>query len=75
MRYINPWHNLRKSEYGPAFYQTDNKPIQYKGYLIINRIPNCVWDIVKDGKCITQRAGINGAKHIIDTLTLSNEIL
>ena len=70
--YINPWHKPGKSEYGPARYSTDTKPTSYKGFLIYNRIEawsgsgSGVWDVVKDGRCVTQRAGLNGAKSFID---------
>ncbi len=64
--YQNPWHNPIKPEYGPAFYSTGAKPEPYMGYLIFQRIERVVWDVVKDGVCVTQRAGINGAKRFIE---------
>lgn len=30
------------------------------------RIPGVVWDVVKDGVCVTQRAGLSGAKSFIE---------
>ena len=46
--------------------QTDAKPIEYKGYLIYERIKGVCFDIVKNGVCVCMRAGINGAKSAID---------
>jgi hypothetical protein len=66
--YINPWHNPRTNTYGPAEYVTDAKPTEYKGFLIYERISGHVWDVVKDGRCVTQRAGLNGARNYIDQL-------
>jgi len=65
--YKNPWV---KKGLGPIEYATDAAPEEYKGYLIYCRpdattgIP--VWDVVLGGVCVTQRAGINGAKRAID---------
>jgi len=66
--YRNPWHNSQRPEYGPAFYTTEAKPEEYRGYLIYQRIYGHVWDVVKDGVCITQMAGPNGARQAIDKL-------
>ena len=65
--YKNPWH-IKNGHQGPENYATDARPEYYKGYSIYNRIPGHVWDVVKDDICITQRAGINGAKRAIDFL-------
>ena len=67
--YKNPWH----PDYGPSMYETDAKPIHYRGYLIYHRINSVssggnVWDVVMDGTCVTQRAGQDGAKRAIDNL-------
>ena len=56
--------------YGPENYSTDEKPVLYRDHLIYERIEGCVWDVVKDGSCITQLAGLNGAKRAIDKLLL-----
>ena len=64
--YRNPWHKPGKPEYGPAEYTTDAKPQQYEGFTIYERIPGHVWDVVKDGECQTQRAGLNGARAWIN---------
>jgi len=65
--YTNPWHKPHQPMYGPATYQTDAGPIEYRGHLIFRRLP-AVFDVVKDGKCLAQRAGLNGAKAVIDAL-------
>lgn len=68
-QYINPWFkSYMKTEYGPRYYTTDVKPTKYRGYLIYERIKGSVWDVAKDGECITQMAGLNGAKRAIDNL-------
>lgn len=61
-RYRNPWHKKNGSQ-GPEFFQTDAKPFEHAGCLIYERIPGVVWDVVRDGVCLTQRAGRNGAKR------------
>ena len=63
--YQNPWHDPRDPKYGPVCYTTSVKPTAYKGFLIYNRIP-AVYDVVLDGVCVTQRAGLIGAKSYID---------
>jgi hypothetical protein len=65
-RYRNPWHKPGKPEYGPAHYTTDAEPKPYNGHLIYQRLQQC-YDIVKDGVCIGQFAGPNGARNAIDT--------
>lgn len=65
--YRNPWHKPGRPEYGPEFYSTDVAPKAYRGYLIYHRLPK-VWDVVRDGVCVTQRAGFGGAKQAIDAL-------
>lgn len=67
MRYKNTWHNPNNRN-SKEFFDTDAKPVYYKGYNIFRRLPEC-YDIVKDGVCIHQRAGLNGAKRTIDRLT------
>ena len=67
--YKNPWHKPLNNMYGPAMYSTDAKPVKYRDYLIYERIPGTCWDVVKDGECVTQLAGPNGAKRAIDKLT------
>jgi hypothetical protein len=69
--YRNPWHKERDPE-SRACFETDAKPMEYRGYLIYNRVPGkpgCgVWDVVKDGVCVSQLAGPNGARRAIDEL-------
>lgn len=67
-RYRNPWHKPGKPEYGPAVYETDARKVDYKGFSIYQRIEGHVWDVVKDGVCVTQMAGPNGARSFIDEL-------
>jgi hypothetical protein len=71
-RYKNPWHKPLKPMYGPEFYETEVDPIEYRGYLIYERLP-AVFDIVRDGVCLSQYAGLNGAKGFIDTLLKTKE--
>lgn len=65
--YTNPWHKPGKPEYGPAIYQTDAAPTEYGGHLIYHRQAQ-VWDVVKDGACVTQMAGPDGARRAIDAI-------
>ena len=64
--YSNPWHRPGQPQQGPREYSTDAKPIEYRGYQIFERIRGQCWDVVKDGTCVTQRAGLSGAKRFID---------
>jgi len=64
-KYQNPWHDPLKPYHGPECYHTAVEPEEYKGFLIYHRTP-LVWDVVLDGVCVTQRAGINGARKYID---------
>jgi hypothetical protein len=60
--YRNPWHKSNGSQ-GPVFYETDAKPSEHAGCLIYERIKGVVWDVVRDGVCLTQRAGPRGARE------------
>lgn len=72
--YKNPWHKPNNRDlYGPEYYTTGEKPQEYKGYLIYERITGNVWDVVKDGVCITQLAGPNGARSAIDKILKGNK--
>ena len=62
--YKNPWHNSRNVDSRPAF-TTDAKPVEYRGFLIYQRIPGS-FEAVRDGVCATMRAGLSGAKYAID---------
>lgn len=61
-RYRNPWH--RSGE--PEFYETTTKPVEYRGFQIFHRFGG--WELVKDGVCLTQRAGKNGPRNLADAL-------
>lgn len=61
--YKNPWHRPNDPKYGPAMYSTDRKPIEHAGHLIYERVLFHVWDVVKDGVCVAQHAGLRGAKQ------------
>lgn len=67
-RYKNPWYLVRKGS-GPEYYEndSDSEPELYKGYQIFTRQEHGpIFDVVLEGICVTQRAGINGAKRAID---------
>ena len=69
--YRNPWHVPGKQEYGPAVYHTTARPTSYNGFQIYHRIKSYsaggdCFDIVKDGVCVGQYAGLSGAKRAID---------
>lgn len=53
----------------PEIYRTEVKPVEYRGYLIYQRIKGRCWDVVRDGVCIGQYAGKSGATGFIDRLT------
>src|SRR3990167_10685280 len=61
-KYLNTWHRPN-SNYGPRIYETEAKPVEYAGCLIYERIKGHCWDIVKNGVCVHQRAGLRGAKE------------
>lgn len=69
-RYKNPWHKPKDTSCGPEFYTTYAKAKEYRGYLIYERIDGAVWDVVKDGVCLTQMAGPNGARRAIDAILI-----
>ena len=51
--------------YSREFFETNEKPTEYKGYLIYHYWIE-MFHIVKDGVCVGMYAGINGAKRAID---------
>lgn len=61
--YINPWHRAGAAHYGPAMYETTAKPVSHAGCEIYERVKGHVWDVVRDGVCLAQMAGLNGAKR------------
>lgn len=70
--YSNPWHKPDHAGYGPARYVSNGGVTHYRGYEIHHRLPD-VWDVVKDGECKSQRAGINGAKRWVDNALFIEE--
>ena len=72
-KFRNPWYN--KSAFGPQWYMVRNeeKPQEYKGYLVF-RYSNPWVDVVKyddiaaEYVCITQRVTVTNAKQFIDSL-------
>lgn len=65
--YKNPWH---RRVGGPEYYESKAEPIEYRGHLIYLRTEfgYDIWDVVRDGVCITQLAALNGARKAIDKL-------
>lgn len=65
--YTNPFYSKHFTGSKPII-ETTAKPVEYKGYLIYERISGLQFDIVKDGICVGMCAGLNGAKRRIDSL-------
>lgn len=75
VEYKNPWWDKNKD--APRSFKTNVKPEEYKGFHIYHRIKDesdptfklgkNVFDIVYQGKLVSQMAGPNGAKKAIDT--------
>src|SRR5690606_18799365 len=63
----NPWHKPGLLHYGPEFYVTDVKPAEYRGFQIFNRFRGS-WMLVKDGVCLTDRAGGGALRSLADAL-------
>ena len=64
----NPWHKPGRAEYGPAVYETSAHPTRHACHEIFERVPGRVWDIVRDGACVAQMAGLEGAKRAAEVL-------
>jgi hypothetical protein len=66
-QYKNSWHKTN-SIATQEYFETDAVPVDYKGYLIYNRIDTgyTVFDIVINGVCVSQCNGLNGAKREVD---------
>lgn len=69
-RYKNKWF----PKYGPEYFETEDLGVEYHGYMIYQR-PDpdtgiMIFDIVKDGVCVSQMAGINGAYRAIDEMRI-----
>lgn len=63
--YKNPFYSAKYADSKPVI-STDATPIEYKGYLIYERVKRQVFDIVQNGVCVGMMAGMNGAKRWID---------
>ncbi|MFD2922009.1 hypothetical protein ACFS6H_19975 [Terrimonas rubra] len=63
--YKNPFHNPNYTGSKPQI-KIESAPIEYKGYLIYERIKYTCFDVVKDGVCVGMYAGKNGAMRFID---------
>jgi len=84
MRYRNSFYKPngvdgigRPHTYGPEFYETDAVPVEHAGHLIYERrdastFGDSVFDVVKDGTCVAQRAGLTGAKQAAEALHKEN---
>lgn len=64
--YTNPFHNKHYTGSKPVI-TTSAKPSERGGYQIF-KISEQLYDIVKDGVLVTQRAGPNGARQFVDGL-------
>jgi hypothetical protein len=62
-RYKNAFH---EGGCGPEYYETDARPVEHGGYLLFNRIPGTVCDIVRDGVCVGQYVTVRAAKRRIN---------
>lgn len=65
-RYRNPWHRPLKSE-GGEFFETTVAPVEYRGFQIFHRFKGS-HELVKDGVCLTIRAGRGGPASLADAL-------
>lgn len=65
--YRNPWHRPGRQWSGPSEYTTGTHPEHYRGYDIYHRERE-VWDVVINGECVAQRAGLNGARQAVDEM-------
>jgi hypothetical protein len=66
-RYRNPWFSPMHG-HDPEFYVTDAKPVEWRGVFVYQRLKGICWDYVKDGVCLTQRAGASRYREVIDEL-------
>jgi len=64
--YRNPWFK-EFGDYGPEFYTSRVAPAEYRGFQIFHRHEG-MWDLVKGGVCLTQRAGRKGVFNLADAL-------
>jgi len=65
----------RKFTHGPEFYESDSVPVEYAGLLIYQRqeYGYPIFDVVQNGICVTQRAGLNGAKQAAEVIASKGE--
>lgn len=65
-RYKNPWYKTS----GPEFYETTSVPVEYKGFLIYERLDTDykypTVDLVKNGICLLQLKNDDRVKEFID---------
>jgi hypothetical protein len=64
-RYKNPW---AKSYEPQEYIRNCQPPIDHAGCKIYHVLPE-QWDTVKNGVCIAQRCGLEGAKHAADLVS------
>lgn len=68
-RYRNSWHKPDAFDTcGPAYHETDAEPVAHAGCLIHERVRGQVWDVVRNGVCVSQMAGPNGAKQAAERI-------
>ena len=70
-KYKNPCYDSTNKHYGPKHYETDVKPITYRGFQIYHRIKATTYsanvcDIVINNICIMSRVTIKSCKKWID---------
>lgn len=65
--YKNPWHDGTPN-YGPAMFRHQHKPLHTYNGVEVYRIHESHFDYVKEGVCLTQRAGATKYKEVIDNL-------
>ena len=78
--YRNAFHNAGNpyKSTGPSHFTTDAKPIEYRGFLIYERIPTAgkfkygEIDSVKNGMCVMISCTVQGAKTRIDNFLSGN---
>lgn len=66
--YRNPWWDPDKGGHGPALFETDAEPVEYRGFKIFHRYKGC-WELVLNDVCLTQRAGKRGCYSLADALS------
>lgn len=64
IKYKNPFYSPKADNSAPEY--EGEEYLEYRGFLIFERVKGRIWDVVRDGTVITMRAGIRGAKSFID---------